>query len=200
MKPFKMLILLLTIPLILGCARSPQRHFYTLREPAQPSRQRIAPGSGPLSVVIGPVTVPDGVDRNQIVTRSSANQLDISDLHRWAEPLSSEVPAVLAANLSRDLGRAALVSVQGQETAAADADFRVAVDIIRFESTLGDSATVEAAWIIRDKHSSQTQRGQSLAREPAGDQSYDALVAAYTHALKRISRDMATAIRSESPR
>lgn len=189
--------LALTLLVSAGCARSPQRSYYSLQSPApQPTRGEAFTPSV-MNVVLGPVTLPDSVDRQQIVTRSGDNRLDISDLHRWAQPLSGAIAAVLADDLYRALGKTTLVGIQGQETAASDPDYRIAIDIRRFEAVLGQSASVEAAWIIRRKHAERPLRGQSLAREPVRDASYDALASAYARALGRISRDIAASLYTE---
>lgn len=185
----------LTLLLAAGCARSPQRSYYSLQTPVtlSPSRSDTFTPSQ-MTVVLGPVTLPDSVDRQQIVTRSGSNQLNISDLHRWAQPLSSEIAAVLAADLYRDLGRTTLVGIDGQTTAASDPPFRVAVDIQRFEATPGESATIEATWIVRRQSDKPPLRGQTLAREPMPDAGYDALTQAFARALGRVSREIAAAI------
>ena len=114
-----------------------------------------------MNVVLGPVTLPDSVDRQQIVTRSGDNRLDISDLHRWAQPLSGAIAAVLADDLYHALGKTTLIGIQGQETAASDPDYRIAIDIRRFEAVLGHSASVEAAWIIRREACRTARSGAS---------------------------------------
>lgn len=177
-----------------GCARSPERSYYSLQGPAAPNARAAALTPSRMDVVLGPVTLPDSLDRQQIVTRSGVNQLDISDLHRWAQPLPGEIAAVLAAELYRDLGRTTLVGLHGQETATGDPAYRVAVDIDRFEAVLGESATVEAAWIVRRKPPQEPVRGRTLAREPVHGPGYDALAPAYARALGRVSRDIAAAI------
>lgn len=189
----------LMLLLSMGCARSPQRSYYSLQGPAaaQPRGPAFTPGR--MDVVLGPVTLPDSVDRPQIVTRDGENRLAIDDLHRWAQPLSSEVAAVIAASLYRDLGKTTLVGIQGQETAASDPAFRVTVDIQRFEAVPGQSATVEAAWMIRYKNSDPPLRGLSQARESLADTRYETLAKAYARALGRISREMAAAIGSIRP-
>lgn len=182
-----------------GCARSPQRSYYSLQGPAAAQPRGTSFNPGRMDVVLGPVTLPDSVDRPQIVTRDGENRLAIDDLHRWAQPLTGEVAAVLAASLYRDLGKTTLVGIQGQETAASDPAFRVTVDIQRFEAAPGQSATVEAAWMIRRKGSDAPLRGLSQAREPVTDASYDTLAKAYARALGRISREIAAAMDGVPP-
>jgi uncharacterized lipoprotein YmbA len=177
-----------------GCGSSPKRNFYTLQPPPSASLRSLPGGPARPAIVVGPVTLPDVVDRSQLVVRTGDNRLEISDVHRWAEPLKSEVAAVLAADLSRELG-GAQVSVQGQGTAG-EPDIRVAVDVLRFESVLGSSAAMEAVWVVRRKDAAdQPVRGRSMAHEAVQGDGYEALVAAHTRALSRIGRDIAAAIR-----
>lgn len=188
------LALLLFIALAAGCGSSPRRNFYTLQAPLGTAARTVPSGPGQPAVVVGPVTVPDTVDRAQIVLRTGDNRLEISDLHRWAEPLRSEIGQVLAADLSRDLG-GPQIFVQGQETATGEPDIRVAVDVLRFDSMLGEAAVLEAAWIVR-RHEAPPVRGRTAAREPVGGPGYEALVAAHARAVARLGRDIALAIRT----
>lgn len=188
------LALLLFIALAAGCGGSPKRNFYTLQAPLGPAARTVLGGPAQPTVVVGPVTVPDTVDRAQIVVRTSGNRLDISDLHRWAEPLRGEIGQVLAADLSRELGGMEIF-VQGQETASGEPDIRVAVDVLRFDSVLGEAAILEAAWVVR-RHEAPPVRGRTVAREPADGPGYEALVAAHAKALARLGRDIAGVIRT----
>jgi uncharacterized lipoprotein YmbA len=188
------LALLLLIALAAGCGSSPKRNFYTLQAPLGTAARTVPSGPAQPTVVVGPVTVPDTVDRAQIVVRTSNNRLEISDLHRWAEPLRGEIGQVLAADLSRELGGME-VFVRGQETATGEPDIRVAVDVLRFDSVLGEAAVLEAAWVVR-RHEAPPVRGRTVAREPAGGPGYEALVAAHARALARLGRDIAGVIRT----
>ncbi|MFN5745791.1 MAG: membrane integrity-associated transporter subunit PqiC [Methylococcaceae bacterium] len=196
MNTLRFSLLLLSCLLVIGCARSPQRHFYTLAEPTARTNQRVSPGSDVPTVVVGPVSVPALVDRQQIVTRTSTNELEISESNRWGESLANEIASALATDLAADLGEGALVGLKGQEAIASEADVRIAVDILRFESVVGGTASIEAAWVIRPKDSDKPLRGRSVVSEPCGDPSYDALVAAHTRALRRISHGIAATLRA----
>jgi uncharacterized lipoprotein YmbA len=173
-----------------GCGSSPTPRYYMLSAPEQPAAKAL------YSVAVGPVTVPGIVDRPQFVLRTGANEVTIAEQTRWAESLKSEIPRVIAANLAQALGDA-YVSAYPQGTGS-EADYRVAVDIQRFESALGDAATVEALWTVTvAKGKGGTPRsGRSLAREPVQGKDYDALVAAHGRALASISRDIAEGVRA----
>ena len=130
------------------------------------------------------------------MTFAEGNRLVIDPYRRWAEPLKSEIPRLIAENLGRLLGSSRVSSYL--QHAGADADYRVLVDIQRFESSPGESVTIEAVWSLRRAAGGAPKTGRSLVREPVGAEGYDPLVAAYGRALLAVSRDLARAIRTEA--
>ena len=179
------LALLLTLA---ACGTPPQERFFTLSSDGVP-RTVTEPA---YTVVVGPVTVPEVVDRPQLVIRSSPTRVEIAELARWAAPLKSEIPRVMGDQLARLL-EGARVSTSS-ERAVGTADYRVLLDVQRFESTPQESATIQVSWTVRPREGAAVG-GQSVASEPAGP-GYDGLVAAHSRALERVSREIAAAITS----
>lgn len=145
-----------------------------------------------LSVAVGPVSIPEVVDRPQMVVRIGANQVGINEFNRWASPLQSNIASVVAQNLVYLL-HTPKVAVLSKETSAMG-DYRAAIELQRFDSIPGVAAEVDALWTVirlKDQHS---QTGRTTVREAVQDQSYDALVAAHSRALARLSQDIAAAI------
>jgi hypothetical protein len=174
-----------------GCSRSPVATFYTMSALAP---EAAAASADPPGIAVGPVTVPELVNRPQLVTRISANTVNILESHRWAEPLKSEIPRLLAENLARLL-RPARVSTYDQ-SASHTAEYRVVVDILRFESVPEKGVTIEALWSVRRGAEETVEKGHSIAQEPTDGTGYEALVAAHGRALATISKDMARALAS----
>ncbi|MGZ8450421.1 MAG: PqiC family protein [Candidatus Deferrimicrobiaceae bacterium] len=170
-----------------GCA-SPRSDFYTLSRSA-----KAAPVAAGYSVAVGPVSVPEIVDRPQIVVRTGPNQVFIDEFHRWGSPLRDEIARGIAGNLAALLG-ALRVSVFPHSTSSA-AKYRAAVDVMVFDSTLGESAALDAVWVVRGAVDGAIRSGRTTVREPVPDGSYAALVAAHSRALEKLSGDIAVAIR-----
>jgi len=173
-----------------GCASSPQSSFYTLSATAKPASPATASTYG---VSVGPVGVPETVDRPQLTLQVSANQVAIDEFHRWAEPLAGGIAQAVAANLRSLLGTARVAAAPA--AAGGTPVYRVALNVVRFESKLGDSATLDVLWTIGRGDDDAVRSGRSEVVQPAGS-GYDALVAAHSRALARVSEDIATAIRS----
>jgi uncharacterized lipoprotein YmbA len=188
-----MTTLCLAVALLAGCSSSPRVTFYTLNVAATNE----APAPPLNSVAIGPVTIPDLLDRQQLVVRTAANRVDILESHRWAESLKSGVPRIIAADLGILL-KPARVSAYPQN-AGLEADYRVLLDIQRFEMTVGEGVGLEAIWSVRRSDGSVQKTGRTLVSEPASAAGYDALVAAQSRALAAVSRDLARALREAAP-
>jgi uncharacterized lipoprotein YmbA len=172
-----------------GCASSPPSSFYTLTATAAPA----STGTPSYGVSIGPVTIPDTVDRPQLALQVSPNQVALDEFHRWAEPLASGIAQAVAENLRRLLGTTRIAAAPG--AAGRSAEYRVALNVVRFESKLGNSADVDILWTIESASGKTLRTGRSAVAQPAGA-GYDALVAAHSRAIARASEDIAAAIRS----
>lgn len=182
------------LPALIVCAGlaacgggSPPARFFTLGGEAAAGA---APIAAEYSIVVGPVTIPELVDRPQLVVRSSANRVDILEQARWAAPLESEIPRVLAAELARILPDARTAS--SAQRAATTPDYRVAIDVQRFDTTPNEGAAIEALWSVRPTTGAPVT-GRSSVREPAGAAPED-LVAAHSRALSAVARDIAASI------
>jgi len=171
-----------------GCA-SPRSDFYTLNSAAKP-----VTSSADYSVAVGPVSVPAAVDRPQIVVRLAPNRVAIDEFHRWAAPLPDAISRVVAENLAAMLGTPH-VTVFSKPTAAG-ARYRVLIDVLRFESALGEAATLDAVWTVRSTKDGATRSGRTTVTEPVPDREYAALAAGHSRALGRLSADLAGAIQA----
>lgn len=169
-----------------ACGATLKESFYTLSGPQAP----VPAGSATsLSVFVGPVTVPEAVDRLSMVLRTAPNQVEISDSHLWAEPLKSAIPRALAETLMRELGTP---NVRATRTGASgEMDYRVTIEVQRFESSTQAGATLDALWSVTGKGKSRT--GRSTYTEPGSDPA--GLAAAHSRALERLGRDIAAAIK-----
>ena len=90
---------------VAGCfGTSQSSRFYTLTPPAD--RSGLGSTGLDTAVVIGPVTIPDYLDRRQIVTRSGRNEIVLAEFDRWGGSLDGEITRVLVAGLADRLNSA----------------------------------------------------------------------------------------------
>ena len=191
----------LLVVILAGCASSPSSKFYQLN-PLQ-NRTSITPDAFPEQkqiIAIGPVRIPDYLDRPQIVTRAGTNELKLSEFDRWAGSLESDVTRVLVEDISSLLptDRFSVVRWTPYPESQMPASYRVEVLVDRFEGTLGDSVLLKAQWAVFAKDKRLLLKKEAEIREEINGGSYDALVAAMSSALERLSRDISGGINSVS--
>lgn len=174
-----------------GCSRSPRVSFYTLGSAAKTAT--VSPLKSAPSVSVANITLTDMVDRPQLVERVNGSRVEILETHRWAEPLKNGISRLLAESLAGQLGTDRVTVYPNN---AGEQDYRVAVDIQRFEFK-GDSVYVDAVWSIRRTSTGSPKSGRSQVQESRDGEGYEALIGAYNRAIARISNDIAETIRTE---
>jgi uncharacterized protein len=177
--------------LLVGACGGPEPRidFYSLSLP--PAAAPTAPASA-LAIHIGPVTVPDAVDRPQMVVRLDDNRVNIDDQHRWVEPLKNAVPSLLADALARELNTPNVLT--SRQSAALDIDYRVAIDVQHFDSSSSEISE-DILWTIRSRKTQTPRLGRSVVKENATGGA-DGIAVAHVRALQRVAHDIAEAIRA----
>jgi uncharacterized lipoprotein YmbA len=178
-----------------GCASAPSQ-FYTLNSTA-------TEGSAPAAsyaIVVGPVSVPALVDRPQFTVQVATNRVVVDEFNRWAEPLNESIGHAVAGDLATLLGTSLVTT---KPLANFDPAYRVTIDIQRFESARGPtpgtaSVVVEAVWVVRRVAGGPPRSGHTVAGESAQGDGFDALAAAHSRALAKVSGDIASAIRAQA--
>jgi len=186
--------LLVSLGFALGaCSTSPQSRFYTLTMDVSPAEVGTPPFA--YSVSVGPVTLPQVVNRPQFVVDAGDNRVVVLEQRRWAAPLGDVIAEATAQYLVRDLGGARVTMFA--QTASSSAQFDVALDVQRFEMIQGAAAALDVVWTIKRRGASGPPMvGHSSVREPvaAAADPYDALAAAQARALAAVSREIAASL------
>jgi uncharacterized lipoprotein YmbA len=180
---------------LLGACGTPSREqFYTLTPAAMPAGAADATkAQGRRIISVGPVKVPEMVDRPQFVIRQSPNRVDVVEQHRWAQSLRGEIARALAIDLGGRLADAYVVS--STDHAAQNAAYRILIDVDRFDAVPGEAVTVQATWSIRPTAGDEPRTGRSTIREPVRASGYDELAAAFARALSTVGAEIADAMR-----
>jgi uncharacterized lipoprotein YmbA len=174
-----------------GCASgvSPRTSYYTLAAAGAPATGPAA--SATTRVSVGRAAIPEMMDRPQIVVRSASNRVDISDFHRWGEPLREAIPRVVAENLAQKLGPRYTVIAGGMRGAAPE--MRVILDVQKLEAALGGDVTLDVLWSVRSAGGGMRD-GRSVVEDRASESGYAGVAAAYSRALARVAQDIAASI------
>jgi len=182
--------------LVLGCTSSPPTRFYTLSSLQEGGGElRGSPSDQDLAIGVGPIKFPEYLDRTEIVTRSSSYKITLSGFDLWAGSLAEDFSRVLAENLSVLLSTESVIVYP--QPGSGIARYRIIMDVIRFDGSLGGDVSLIARWsILEGKERKVVFARKSTIKEPSGAQGYEAMVVANSRALEKLSREIAEAIRT----
>ena len=175
-----------------GCISSSspvQWNYYTL--PTGSNAELI--GTAP-RVMTGPVSLPRYLDRPQLVTRSADGRILLREQDRWAEPLGALTTSRLTYGLRNELQSAGVVPFP--VAGFTQFDYRLTVEVSRFEATTADTVVLEAAWGVSDNDGDLLAgpRFSSYSR-PASAGNIKAVVAAMADMLDELAAEAAAVIR-----
>lgn len=173
-----------------SCGTSATPHFYRLSSSATPDG---APAVQ-TAVMVEPVAVPPAVDQPQIVVQIAPNRVAVEEFNRWDAPLSDSIARAVAGDLSVLL---ATPNVATAPLANFNPAYTVTINVQRFESVQGQTALVDAVWVVRNA-AGATRSGRTVATEAPQGQDFEALAVAHSRALAKIAQDIAAAIRADS--
>ena len=193
MRPYGVCAALLFLAALGGCVSAPPPILYVLEAPAAASPVPAVPAASAhrLAVALGPVTVPDYLDRTDIVRRATGNRLEFGADERWAEPLRAGLQRLLIAVLAERLGPDYWVT--GGSGRAGQIDIEVPVDIEAFEEDAAGQAVLTASWEIRA--GGRVTRERTGYRRAVTSGSVESRVRALSANAADLAADLAAAIK-----
>jgi uncharacterized lipoprotein YmbA len=180
-----------------GCTGpSPQVQYYTLTPLGLEEEGALWESDGVL--MVGPVTLPDALDRPHMATQSGDNRLVFAETHRWAGSLQDQIARVLADNLSILLGSNRIIAYGGE--ALTEPTHRITINIQRFIAQAYGDVALDLRWTLKEEgRENSSVLNKSRIRLPVEEPDYSGIVAAQSAALADLSREMAAYIRRNSP-
>jgi len=146
-----------------------------------------------VSIGIGPIRLPEYLDRRDIIVRNSRNEFELAEDSQWAEPMGDTFARVLADNLSVLLGTYRITRFPWRSSMPVD--YQLTIQVAQFDGILGDQVVLRAHWqVFTGDGKKLLDSGYSVFREKAEDKTIDALVTAESRAAESFSREIAAAI------
>jgi len=183
---------LLSLSFLTGCGSSSPINYYVLSSPST------SPPAGTSPIIgVGAVTIPEYLNRENMVFNSEENALFIADSDRWAEPLQKGIQRVLAMNLASLLDTQNIRLHPWARSAAPD--YSIGINILRLDAN-DEEATLAAEWQIIQTAEQQprTRNIKQMSQSFAGNEpDADDIAAAYSVLLFQLSETIATAIEEE---
>lgn len=146
------------------------------------------------TIGVAPVTVARYLDRPEIIVRRTANELQLLDGDRWAEPIGANATRALVENLDVLLPRSRIstMPLPGSQRPAYELSF----DITAFEIDETGTAVLAGDWVLIDHATQAVRAGGPLHKSIAvgRDAGGDAIAAAMSRNLAAASEDIAREI------
>lgn len=180
--------------LIIGCASSPASSFYILSPlPEAKSRQGTLLEGG-ISLGIGPLALPDYLDRPQMVSGVGAQRIEVDEFQRWGGSLRDDIANTLGENLAYLLGTSRVVVLSSEFKLPVR--YRLAVNILRFEADNEGQASLKVRWALLDSNAEVALAVRESDYRRSFDRvDQDAKVSALSATLADFSREVADTIR-----
>jgi uncharacterized lipoprotein YmbA len=188
-----LLVILTVSPLLVsGCSTGPPARLYVLTSLPRAESVPLPTGVRELSLGIGPVELPQYLNRSQIVTGEQAPELHSAASAQWAEPLQDGFTRVLAENLSLLLATDRVALFPWKTFIP---EYQVVVEVTHFLGQTGGEVSLVALWSILTKDGREALVSKkSSFREATGSSEYAALAAALSRTVAALSRDIAAAL------
>ncbi len=184
-----------------GCASTPPVRFHSLLPVDDAATRSAAAGSG-FTVTLGPVSVPPQVDQPQWLVRAPDGSLSLLEQERWAAPLRSELRSALLDRWVTGWGAVeapltlAFASAASSASPASPSNWRVVVDVTRFESFPGREVRLDSRWSASaGQRDTATIGCRSVIRESVGEGML-ALAAGHRSAVARLADEIAQQVKA----
>lgn len=182
----------LLLLMVTGCGSSPRSNHYLLTTDVSTPPDGETPSLG-----IGPVVVPEFLNRNSMVYSRQGNQLEISSTERWAEPLEAGIKRVVGINLASSLDTQDIRYFPWN--AGKPPEFGISISLLSLDAD-DDEATLAAEWRVF-----RPATGESVVRRishlrlalPAGTLNAQQIAPAYSELLSQLSDLIAGAIEQD---
>lgn len=189
MQTFRAGLLLL---MLTGCAASsPPTAYYLMN----PDRDAEVLSQTHANVAIGPILVPDYLQRKAIAIRQSEHQLAFSSSVLWASPLQQQLPALLRQSLQAMLPEVQLLPYPHTMPFSARASQQLMVEVLKFDGRPGGEVELSAHWVL--EHSADKKvlaSGHFQQQTNTAGTDYEQLVQAHNRLLDQFARQMAETI------
>ena len=179
---------------VTACSKSPESRLYLLHPPAADGKPVTEASRAPM-IFVDPVTVSPYFDRSQLVTRVDGTRVQFAEFDVWAELVSGLITRKLVDELATHFDPDTTMATPRRRFV--EPDYRVLVEIIRFDADSAGTVTLDARWTVlagADERFVETgrERVEETVADPA---SFDERVAALSGTLAVLSERVATKIR-----
>ena len=190
---FSMGIVVITL-LLSGCMRdSKPVQFYMLNaDTGVPGITRVPASANEILIGLGPIRIPEYLNRPQMIVAITDNQYQLSEDHRWAERLDQNISLALFKALPRQLGTDRIVRYPWPRSQVID--YQVGIDILEFNVDASGQSRLIAQWFVKRKDKPTIDK-RSVYLFPASTTDHALMVKAQSQCLSKLGQEIAETLR-----
>jgi uncharacterized lipoprotein YmbA len=191
---FIVVSLLVLASLVNGCTNSAKPiQFYRLTADAALTNSvhvnKVGPG--PL-IGLGPIRIPEYLNRPQIIVAVTPNQYLLSEEHRWAERLDQNISLALYQVLPGQLNTDRVVRYPWAQRQVVD--YQVGMDIVEFNVDASGQSRLIVQWFIKHKDNNILDK-RSEYQYPGSSSDYELIVKAQSQCLTQFGLEISQTLR-----
>jgi uncharacterized protein len=179
--------------LILGCAKSskPVEYYMLDASVGIDNNQTLKGDEGPM-IGLGPIRLPEYLDRFQMVIAVSENKYKLIDGHRWAEKLDQNISLALFKTLPSQLGTDRMIRYPWSQRPGVD--FQVKIDILELNIDQDGRSQLVAQWSIKSKDKTILNKRSTFTAQ-ASTTDIDKMVQAQSECLTQLGQEIVVNLR-----
>ena len=187
-KLLKYLFLACLVFLILSCAKSskPVEYYMLDASVGIDNNQTLKGDEGPM-IGLGPIRLPEYLDRFQMVVAVSENKYKLMDGHRWAEKLDQNISLALFKTLPSQLGTDRMIRYPWPQRPGVD--FQVKIDILELNIDQDGLSQLIAQWSIKSKDKTILNKRSTFTAQ-ASTTDIDKMVQAQSECLTQLGQEI----------
>ena len=184
----KYIALMFVTFLIFGCAKNSKPIEYYMLDASVgiSSNKSLELDKGPL-IGLGPIRLPEYLDRPQMVVAVSENKYKLIESHRWAEKLDQNISLALFRALPGQLGTDRMIRYPWPHRPGVD--YQIKIDILELNIDPTGQSRLVAQWSIKLKDKTVLNKRSSFIAK-ASTTDVDKMVQAQSECLTKLGQEI----------
>ncbi len=180
---------LLVVAGLYGCSTTPPARLYVIEPLATDTEFEL---DQDLTVVVGPVTLPERLNRREILSHGERYRVSTAEFDRWAEPLDENIARAVVGNLSVLSRTGSFLPYPSSLSGAGGYSVRIVVH--EFGDAPDGTVILRASWALIATQSALPVFSEVRLSEQRNDSEVITMVAAMSRLVEKLSREIAAAL------
>lgn len=184
----RILIIIVASYLLAACQQSPQKQYYLLSAPTETIEKT---GVISQSIGLGPIKLPDYLQRPQMIRHHGDTTLDMANNHYWAERLDKGIARVLGLHLTQYDHSRIILPFPWRNDSRPSQSLRLYIHELKF---INGNAKINATWELVDTVQQHKLSQQHFIRQVNAGNNAEGMAIAYSQLFAELAKEMDKAL------